>query len=44
MMLYRRPQIVIFWGVQAGWPEYRLVQKRLELATGWAEPRSTANI
>ena len=33
-----------FLGVQAGWPEYRLEQKRLGLATGWAEPRSTANI
>ena len=31
-------------GVQAGWPEYRLVKKRLELATGWAEPRSSTNI
>ena len=32
------------FGVQAGWPEYRLIQKGLELATDWAEPRSTANI
>ena len=33
-----------FSGVQAIWSEYRLAQKRLELATGWAEPRSIANI
>ena len=33
-----------FLGVQASWPEYGLVRKRLELATYWAEPRSTANI
>ena len=31
-----------FLVVQAGWSEYRLVQKRLELAT-LADPRSTAN-
>ena len=28
-----------FLGVQVGWPKYRLVQKRLKLATDWAEPR-----
>ena len=33
-----------FLGVQAGWSEYRLIQKRLELAIGWAEPRSTCDI
>ena len=33
-----------FLGVQAGWPEYRIVRKRFELATYWAKPRSTANI
>ena len=32
-----------FLVVQAGWPKYRLIQKRLELGTGWAEPRSTVD-
>ena len=33
-----------FLGVQAGRSEYRLVQKRLELVIGWAEPRSTCEM
>ena len=38
-MLYRRPQTVIFLGVQAGWPEYRIVRKGLELATYLVAPQ-----